>query len=100
MRKLTALTKLYRRTPTSEEIKNDFDSRVYDAWVAVNELHEYLSACHKDGLLWGIARSPDKVLKDLADVWVWLGRGEGDFELDLRPEPTLVPDEWTRVYEN
>jgi hypothetical protein len=97
MTKLTALTKLYRRTPTSEEIKNDFGSHVYDAWVAINELHDFLEACHKDGLLWGIARSPDKVLEDFADVRDGLldGNGESDFELDLKPdhwmdEPTVV----------
>jgi hypothetical protein len=83
MSKPKGLTKPYMRYPTNEKTKNDFDSRLYVTWAAVHVLYEYLSACHRDGLLIGIARSPDRVLADLADVREWLGGKEGDFELDL-----------------
>jgi hypothetical protein len=69
---------------TNEEVQ--FDTYVYNAWAAIHELYEFLSVCHKGGLLIGIARSPDKVIKDLADVREWLGHGgDGDFELYLDP---------------
>jgi hypothetical protein len=90
MRKRNALTELYSSYPTKEQIENDFSSHLYDTWCAVHLLHGFLEACHKDGLLMGIARSPEKVLKDLAEVREWLGpNGNGDFELDLKP------DHWT-----
>jgi len=88
-RDLTALCELYHRPPANEHIERDFKKSIEDAWCAVAELYDFLSACHKDGLLMGIARSPDKVLKDLADIRDGLcnDSAEIDFELDLDLPP-------------
>ena len=93
-RNVDGLTKLYKRYPTNEEILRDLGSAQYDACVAIQELHDYLLACHKDGLFKGTADMPaEKVLDKLEDLVGYIADdGWSDFELDLPTLPKELTD--------
>jgi len=83
-RKLTALNKLYHHPPTNKEIRSDFDLHMIDAWVAINDLCDFLGACHKDRVLIGVCADAGYALKDLAEMWDRLANyGADEFYLDL-----------------
>jgi hypothetical protein len=85
------LSKHYQRYPTNEEIERGLGNRQYNACAAIQELHDYLLACHKDGLLKGSA--PEKVLDKLEDITCRIDSGgEYDFELNLPTLPKELTD--------
>jgi hypothetical protein len=83
------LSKLYQRYPTNEEIERDLGSHQYDACAAIQELRDYLLACHRDGLFKGTAAMPaEKVLDKLEDIVCYIADdGQIEFELDLPKLP-------------
>jgi hypothetical protein len=96
MRKLDALNRIYHRPPTNEHIERDFRKALYEAWLAVGALHEFLEALHKDGLLTdGPECSAERALDDLVKVIDRLDPDlDCDFVLDLPAVPKL-PKELT-----
>jgi hypothetical protein len=91
-RHVDGLSKLYQRYPTNEEIERDLGSYQYDACVAIQELHDYLEACHKDGLLKGNMPA-EQVLDKLQDIVCYIADdGWTDFELNLPKLPKELTD--------
>jgi hypothetical protein len=87
------LSKFYERYPTNEEIERDFGSHHYDACVAIQELHDYLMACHKDGLLKVKGREAEAMLDKLEELTCYIDSGGwDDFELDLPKLPKELTD--------
>jgi hypothetical protein len=76
MRKLDALNKLYNR-----DLKED----LYDAQHNVTVLHDYLKACHKDGIL-----TVKAVLKELAGFRNWL---DNHLKLDLPADAPMTAED-------
>ena len=91
MRKLDALNKLYLQPPTNEHIERDFRKHLYDAWTAIDELYDYLEACHQDDVLECPYTSVERALNDLKEARDRLDPcGECDFELDLPADDPKV----------
>jgi hypothetical protein len=87
------LSKFYKRYPTNEEIERDLGSHQYDACKAIQELHDYWLACHKDGLLKGNATEIEQVLDKLEDFTCYIDfDGKYDFELNLPKLPKELTD--------
>jgi len=61
-------------------LERELHQAVHDAWAAVDQLYDFLVACHKDGLLWHVFATPEEALKDLAEFRDNLSDG-GDFML-------------------
>jgi hypothetical protein len=97
MRKLDALNKLHPRPPLNEHIEQSFWKALKDADLALDELYNYLSAMHQDGLLKSLddyVWPPDVVLAKLEDIIDWIVDKRDYFELDLPPDcPEIIAAE-------
>jgi hypothetical protein len=71
-----------------EEIAQDFDTHLHNAWNGINDLHEFLSALHRDGVLMHLGRNPydgalERKLARLCEICNWLSNSRGQWNYDL-----------------
>jgi len=91
------IDEFYRRPPTSEEIDQDLQRRLFRAWQELTNLHEYLSALHQDGLLEHLGDgleylSREKVEAALKELWEFREKVDphlGGFDVGLPASEVL-----------
>ena len=87
------LSKHYERYPTNEEIERGLGNRQFIACFAIQELHDFLLACHKDGLLKVKGTEAEAILEKLEYFTCHIDSGGAyDFELDLPKLPKELTD--------